>query len=82
MCSKESQNIESMKKLLEFCNYNNYMAFKKINKENVKNFVDNMKDFTDKIFPYINDGFYFGKKLRSYIYIFLFNILFIIYLYF
>ncbi len=67
MCSKESQNIESMKKLLEFCNYNNYMAFKKINKENVKNFVDNMKDFTDKIFPYINDGFNIGKKLRSYI---------------
>ena len=67
MCSKESQNIESMKKLLEFCNYNNYVAFKKINKENVKNFVDNMKDFTDKIFPYINDGFNIGKKLRSYI---------------
>ena len=67
MCSKESQNIESMKKLLEFCNYNNYMAFKKINKENVKDFVDNMKDFTDKIFPYINDGFNIGKKLRSYI---------------
>ena len=67
MCSKESQNIESMKKLLEFCNYNNYMAFKKINKENVKNFVDTMKDFTDKIFPYINDGFNIGKKLRSYI---------------
>ena len=65
MCSKESQNIESMKKLLEFCNYNNYMAFKKINKENVKNFVDNMKDFTYKIFPYINDGFNIGKKLIS-----------------
>ena len=64
MCSKESQNIESMKKLLEFCNYNNYMAFKKINKENVKNFVDNMKDFTDKIFPYINDGFNFFPILK------------------
>ena len=67
MCPKESQNIESMKKLLEFCNYNNYMAFKKINKENVKNFVDNMKDFTEQIFPYINDGFNIGNKLKSYI---------------
>ena len=68
MCSKDSQNIEALKKLLEFSNYNNYMAFKKINKENVKNFIDNIQNFTEEIFPYINDAFRIGNKLKSFIF--------------
>ena len=67
MCSKESQVIESIKNLLEFCNYNNYMSFKKINKENVVGFVDNMKNFTELIYPYIDDGLKLGNKLKSYL---------------
>ena len=67
MCSKESQVIESIKNLLEFCNYNNYMSFKKINKENVVGFVDNMKNFTELIYPYIDDGLILGNKLKSYL---------------
>ena len=67
MCSKENQTIEGLKSLLEFCNYNNYTAFKKINKENVKSFVDNMKDFTQLIYPYISDAYNIGNKLKSYI---------------
>ena len=67
ICSKESQNIYSSKKLLEFFNYINYAAVKKINKERVKSYVDNLKEFTELIFPYINDMYNVGKKLKSYI---------------
>ena len=67
MCSKESQNIDASKKLLEFFNYINYAAVKKINKERVKSYVDNLKEFTELIFPYINDMYNVGKKLKSYI---------------
>ena len=67
MCSKESQNIEAMKNLLEFCNYNNYIAFKNINEANVKSFVNNMKEFSELIYPYINDTLNLGNKLKSYV---------------
>lgn len=67
MCFKDNQNIEAIKNLLEFCNYNNYIFFKKYNKENAKNYIDNMKIFTELIYPYINDTFDVGNKLKNFI---------------
>lgn len=67
MCFKESQSIETIKNLLEFCNYSNYTAFKNLNKENVKEFMNNMKDFTEKMSPYINDAYNIGNKLKTYL---------------
>ena len=65
MCSKESQNIESIKSLLEFSNFNNYTAFKNINKENVDAFVNNMKEFSKLIYPNMSDELEVGKQLKS-----------------
>ncbi len=65
MCSKDSQYIESLKSLLEFSNYNNYTAFKTINKENVDAFVNNMKEFSKSIYPFMNDELEVGNKLKS-----------------
>ena len=67
MCSKENQVIESIKNLLESCNYNFYTSFKNLNKENVKTFVENMKNFAELVYPYLSDGLEIGKKLKSYI---------------
>ena len=65
ICSKDSQYIESIKSLLEFSNYNNYTAFKTINKENVDAFVNNMKEFSKLIYPFMNDELEVGNKLKS-----------------
>ena len=67
MCSKENQIIESYKNLLESCNYNFYTSFKNLNKENVKTFVDNMKNFAELVYPLLSDGLNIGNKLKSYI---------------
>ena len=67
MCSKENQIIESYKNLLESCNYNFYTSFKNLNKENVKTFVDNMKNFAELVYPLLSDGLEIGNKLKSYI---------------
>ena len=67
MCSKETQNIDALKNMLEFFNYINYDAIKKINQERVKNYINNMKEFTDLIIPYIIDLCNIGNKLKNYI---------------
>ena len=67
MCSKDNQAIESIKNLLELCNYNFFTAFKNLNKEYVKTFVENMKKFAELIYPLLDDGLKIGKKLKSYI---------------
>ena len=53
--------------MLEFFNYINYDDIKKINQERVKNFINNMKEFTDLIIPYIIDLCNIGNKLKNYI---------------
>ena len=67
MCSKDNQAIESIKNLLELCNYNFFTAFKNLNKEYVKTFVENMKKFAELIYPLLDDGLKIGNKLKSYI---------------
>ena len=67
MCTKETQALENIHKMLGYANYMNNDQLKKIIKYNEKKFVEITKDFATKFYPSLNDGISLWSTLNTYI---------------
>ena len=67
MCTKETQALENIHKMLGYANYMNTEQLKNIMKENEKKFVEITKDFANKFYPSLNDGITLWSTLNTYV---------------
>ena len=67
MCTKETQALENIHKMLGYANYMNNDQLKKMIKYNEKKFVEITKEFANKFYPSLNDGITVWSTLTSYI---------------
>ena len=67
MCTKETQALENIHKMLGYANYMNTDQLKIIMKENEKKFVEITKKFADKFYPSLNDGITLWSTLTTYV---------------
>ena len=67
MCTKETQALENIHKMLGYANYMNNDQLKKIIKYNEQKFVENTKEFANKFYPSLNDGITLWSTLSTYI---------------
>jgi hypothetical protein len=66
MCTKETQSLENIHKMLGYANYMNIEQLKLIIKENEKKFVEITKEFANKFYPSLNDGITLWSTLTTY----------------
>ena len=66
MCTKETQSLENIHKMLGYANYMNTEQLKIIIKENEKKFVEITKEFANKFYPSLNDGITLWSTLTTY----------------
>ena len=67
MCTKETQALENIHKMLGYANYMNNDQLKKIIKYNEGKFVEVTKEFANKFYPSLNDGITLWSTLNTYI---------------
>jgi hypothetical protein len=67
MCTKETQALENIHKMLGYANYMNNDQLKSIIKYNEKKFVEITKEFANKFYPSLNDGITLWSKLNTYV---------------
>ena len=67
MCTKETQALENIHKMLGYANYMNTDQLKIIMKENEKKFVEITKEFANKFYPSLNDGITLWSTLNTYV---------------
>ena len=67
MCTKETQALENIHKMLGYANYMNNDQLKSIIKYNEKKFVEITKEFANKFYPSLNDGITLWSTLNTYV---------------
>ena len=67
MCTKETQALENIHKMLGYANYMNNDQLKAIIKYNEKKFVEITKEFANKFYPSLNDGITLWSTLNTYV---------------
>ena len=67
MCTKETQALENIHKMLGYANYMNNDQLKSIIKYNEKKFVEITKEFANKFYPSLNDGITLWSTLHTYV---------------
>ena len=67
MCTRETQALENIHKILGYANYMNTEQLKKMIDFNSKKFVEITKDFANKFYPSLNDGITLWSTLNTYI---------------
>ena len=66
MCTKETQALENIHKMLGYANHMNYEQLKIIIGENEKKFIEITKEFANKFYPSLNDGITLWSTLNTY----------------
>ena len=66
MCTRETQALENIHKMLGYANFMNCDQLKKIIEYNSKKFVEVTKDFANKFYPSLNDGITLWSTLNTY----------------
>ena len=66
MCTRETQALENIHKMLGYANYMNTEQLKKIIENNAKKFVEIVKEFANKFYPSLNDGITIWSSLNTY----------------
>ena len=66
MCTRETQALENIHKMLGYANYMNVEELKRIINNNSKKFVDITKEFANKFYPSLNDGITLWSTLNTY----------------
>ena len=66
MCTKETQALENIHKMLGYANYMNNDQLKKIIKYNEGKFVEVTKEFANKFYPSLNDCITLWSTLTTY----------------
>ena len=67
MCTRETQSVENIHKMLGYANFMNGEQLKKIIEDNAEKFVETTKEFANKFYPSLNDGITVWSTLTSYI---------------
>ena len=67
MCTKETQALENIHKMLGYANYMNDNQLRQIIKYNETKFVEMTKDFANKFYPSLNDGITLWSTLNTYL---------------
>ena len=67
MCTKETQALENIHKMLGYANYMNNEQLRQIIKYNEKKFVEITKEFANKFYPSLNDGITLWSTLNTYL---------------
>lgn len=67
MCTKESQNLEKLKKQLGYANRMNIEELKKIIKINCDKFTINLRKFVEEFYPTLTDGINVWSGLATFI---------------
>ena len=68
MCFKEGYDLNIKGELLGFYFYNNFNNFKNIIEELNNSYVNNIKEFSNKIYPSLTDGINVYSSLVSHSY--------------
>ena len=66
MCTRETQALENIHKMLGYANFMNYDQLKKNIDYNSKKFVEVTKEFANKFYPSLNDGITLWSTLNTY----------------
>ena len=66
MCTRETQALENIHKILGYANFMNIEQLKRIIDYNSKKFVEITKDFANKFYPSLNDGITLWSTLNTY----------------
>ena len=67
MCTKETQALENIHKMLGYANFMNDEQLRQIIKYNEKKFVEMTKEFANKFYPSLNDGITLWSTLNTYL---------------
>ena len=67
MCTRETQALENIHKMLGYANYMNNEQLRQIIKYNEKKFVEITKEFANKFYPSLNDGITLWSTLNTYL---------------
>ena len=66
MCTRETQIENNLHKQLNYTNWMYTEELNRINNINAKKFVDNVKIFSEQIYPTLNDSFNVWSEIASY----------------
>ena len=66
MCTRETQALENIHKMLGYANFMNLEQLKKTIDYNSKKFVEITKEFANKFYPSLNDGITVWSTLNTY----------------
>ena len=66
MCTRETQALENIHKMLGYANFMNYDQLKKNIDYKSKKFVEVTKEFANKFYPSLNDGITLWSTLNTY----------------
>jgi sorting nexin-7/30/sorting nexin-8 len=66
MCTRETQALENIHKMLGYANFMNSEQLKNIIEYNSKKFVEVTKEFANKFYPSLNDGITLWSTLNTY----------------
>ena len=67
MCTRETQALENIHKMLGYANFMNSEQLKNLIDYNSKKFVEVTKEFANKFYPSLNDGITLWSTLNTYI---------------
>ena len=67
MCTRESQNVENLRKQFGYANKMNMEELKRIINLNVLRFTQNIKNFSEELYPTLTDAINVWTCLTSYL---------------
>ena len=66
MCTRETQIENNLHKQFNYCNWMNNEELKNLINRNSEKFIENVKDFCEKIYPTLNDSLIVWSEIASF----------------
>ena len=66
MCTRETQIENNLHKQFNYCNWMNNEELKNLINRNAEKFIENVKDFCEKIYPTLNDSLIVWSEIASF----------------